>query len=100
MAELTERERQLLADLERSLMADDPHFGSRISPFNRATEKRTVFILLALQVLVGFAAMVWAVAANLLVAGVLGFLVAVVGGVSFYRAWVPENAGANRVGRR
>jgi DUF3040 family protein len=86
---LSEHEQRLLEQIERALVDDDPKFASSVRTGDRRLKARRKLQLGAVVVVVGLAVMVGGVAAQSVIVGVLGSLLAFAGlalGVLNYKA--------------
>ena len=86
---LSEHEQRLLEQIERALVDDDPKFASSVRTGDRRLKARRKLQLGAVMVVAGLAVMVGGVAAQSVIVGVLGSLLAFAGvalGVLNYKA--------------
>jgi hypothetical protein len=77
---LSEHEQRLLEQIERALVDDDPKFASSVRSGDRRLKARRKMQLGFLLLLVGLGVMLGGVVAQLIVVGILGFLVMFGGG--------------------
>lgn len=78
---LSEREQQLLEQMERALYAEDPRFASTLGAGADGVRRRRRYLVAAAIILVGLAIVVAAVMLESVWLGVVGFLAMVAGGV-------------------
>jgi hypothetical protein len=86
---LSEHEQRLLEQIERALVDDDPKFASTVRSGDRRLRARRKIQLGVLLVVAGLAVLVVGAVAQLVIVGVLGFLVMFAGlalGVLNYKA--------------
>lgn len=81
---LSEHEQRLLAQMEQQLLAEDPKFASAMNGRRSLARRRLVIGVLA--VLVGMVTLIFAVAQQWILVGVLAFLVMLGGAVYAFSA--------------
>ena len=74
---LSEHEQRLLDEIEQALYAEDPKFASSVRSARPRNRARFMLALAALGVLIGLAVVIVGLATNLIVMGVLGFVLIV-----------------------
>jgi hypothetical protein len=77
---LSEHEQRLLEQIERSLVDEDPKFASAVRSGSRRSKARRRFLVGAVLIPIGLAAMVGGVAVPALWLGIIGALVMFAGG--------------------
>ncbi len=74
---LSEHEQRLLDEIEQALYAEDPKFASSVRSARPRNRARTLLALSVIGVLVGLAVVLVGLTANLILLGVLGFVLIV-----------------------
>jgi Protein of unknown function (DUF3040) len=74
---LSEHEQRLLDEIEQALYAEDPKFASSVRSARPRNRARTMLALSVVGVLVGLAVVLVGLTANLILLGVLGFVLIV-----------------------
>src|ERR1700710_1357436 len=77
MMPLSEHEQRLLDEIEQALYAEDPKFASSVRSARPRNRTRLMVALAAVGAVVGLAVVLVALATNLIVLGVLGFVLIV-----------------------
>jgi hypothetical protein len=77
MMPLSEHEQRLLDEIEQALYAEDPKFASSVRSARPRNRARTMLALSVVGVLVGLAVVLVGLTANLILLGVLGFVLIV-----------------------
>lgn len=74
---LSEHEQRLLDEIEQALYAEDPKFASSVRSARPRNRARLVLALSVVGVLVGLAVVLFGLTANLILLGVIGFVLIV-----------------------
>jgi hypothetical protein len=77
MMPLSEHEQRLLDEIEQALYAEDPKFASSVRSARPRNRARTMLALSVVGVLLGLAVVLVGLTANLILLGVLGFVLIV-----------------------
>jgi hypothetical protein len=74
---LSEHEQRLLDEIEQALYAEDPKFASSVRAAHPRNRTRSMLALSIVGIVAGMAVVIWGLAANIIPAGVLGFVLIV-----------------------
>jgi hypothetical protein len=74
---LSEHEQRLLDEIEQALYAEDPKFASSVRSARPRSRVRLMLALAVVGVIVGLAVVLFGLTANLILVGVLGFVLIV-----------------------